>query len=267
MASHLIPILAAVILFSSQSFAQSKSSSKNCHRNFIIGLNAEVVSRDKVGVEKISADLLSEIKKRVPCSFDERNISFTRASEDLRMRRIDMYAFAFSIPEFLEFSDPVLLYSVNRLLVVKKDFYKEGASAEDYLKNPKLRLGAISGGRFFTSDKEIELLQKQDRISFDPFPDGMFKLFEQGKIQAFFISPTYYNLYAQKYSLKEKTRVIADKSTLDLALFLSKTRMSESEKSLFRNAIKSMRTDGSIKKILLKYLPPSEVEKYYQTKN
>lgn len=260
-------ILSAMILYSSHSWAQTQYQNKNCKRTFIIGLNAEAVAKDKVGIEKIAADLFSEIQKRVPCAYDERNVSFNRAAEDLRKRRIDLYAFAFSIPEFQEFSEPLILYSATRILIVKKDFYQAKFTPPDYIKNPQLRFGAISGGKFFTSDDEIALLQKQDRIFFDPFPDGLFKLFDQGKIQAFFISPTYYNLYAERSSLSEKAQIVTDQETLDLALFLSKSRMTDSEKSLFRKAVQAMKSDGTVKKILLKYLPPSEFEKYYQINN
>src|SRR5215469_9408190 len=167
----------------------------DCNRIFVVGTNTDAVAKVRVGINAISIELFGEIKKRVNCVYNERTLSFTKGLEELRNNRIDIFAFAFRAPEWTAVTNSEVLYSVSRILLVNKSFYKKDATVSDYIKNPKIKFGVVSGGMFFTNKDELDLLEKEKRAVYDPFPDGVIELLTQGKIQAVFTSPTFYRRY------------------------------------------------------------------------
>ncbi|QDK37576.1 ABC transporter substrate-binding protein [Bdellovibrio sp. NC01] len=236
----------------------------DCSRIFVVGTNTDAVAKKRAGINAISIELFSEIKKRVNCVYNERTLSFTKALEELRNNRIDIFAFAFKAPEWTAVTNSEVLYSVSRILLVSKGVYKKEFTISDYIKNPKIKFGVVSGGMFFTNKDELDLLEKEKRAVYDPFPDGVIELLTQRKVQAVFTSPTFYRRYVKQFKLAELTEAIPDKNNnLDLTLFFSKTRVKPEEQKIFADAIKSMRKDGFIRKTLLKYVLEDDVNKYY----
>lgn len=240
-------------------------SKADCNRVFFVGTNTDAVAKIRVGINAISIDLFSEIKNRVPCVYNERTLSFTKALEELRNNRIDLFAFAFQAPEWTPVTNSEVIYSVTRILLVNKKVFKKGATIKDYIKNPKIKFGVVSGGMFFTNKDELSFLEKEKRAIYDPFPDGVIELLTQGKVQAVFTSPTFYRRYLTQFKLKELSEAIPDKdNTLDLTLFFSKKRVTQEEQKIFAKAIQSMRSDGTVRKILLKYIPEEDLKKFYK---
>jgi polar amino acid transport system substrate-binding protein len=235
-----------------------------CKRAYVVGLNVAAVAKKKAGISALSSEIFNEIKRRVGCIYNEKPLSFTRALEDLRNHRIDMYAFAFANPEWATHAKSESIYKVERMLLVQKKIYNKDLTVEDYLHNPKLKFAVISGGIFFTKTTEIARLEKENRAVFDPFPDGALELFRQGKVEAVFTSPTYYRRYEKEFDLASFSKLVNDPATkLDLCLFFSNNRVSVKEQESFAKAIEGMRRDGTLKKILIKYVGEDDFEKYY----
>ncbi|MDG0815759.1 transporter substrate-binding domain-containing protein [Bdellovibrio svalbardensis] len=235
-----------------------------CNRVYSVGTNTDAVSKDKAGANLISIEIFNELKKRLDCVYNERVISFSRAAEDLRNNRIDIFAFSFTNESWSKFATSIPIYSVNRLLLVQNKFYKPGAKVADYLKDSKVNFAMLSGGSFFSSSVEIAALQKAHRATFVAFPDGVMDLLSKGKVQAAFTSPIFLRRYAIQYKIKEKTMVVADDSKrLELAIFFSKKRMKPLELKMFEKVIQDMKTDGTLKKIILKYVPEEDFNSYY----
>lgn len=255
-------VLIALLLGTATSIAAPNSNNK-CIRVYRVGTNLPAVSKDRAGLENIGLEIFNEIKKRAGCGFDERPMSFARGAEELRLNLVDMYAFAYSVPELLEIASTEIVYSLKRILLVNAKHYKPGYTVKDYLKDPKIKFATISGGLYFTSTPELKELQKADRILFDPFPDGVLQQVAQEKVQAAFTSPTYYAVYVKKYGLDTKTKLIVDTENLELVLYFSRKRISSQEQEKFRKVIRSMKQDGSIRKILEKYVPKKDLDTYY----
>lgn len=245
-------------------FIYGIEASALCDRIFLVGSNTDSINRTKEGVNRISIDILKEIKMRTNCVYTERLISFARAAEELRFNRIDIFAFAFSNPEWESFSRQLPIYSVSRLLLIDKKHYHKKLTIPDYLKNPKIKFGSLSGGSFFFQPEELEPLIKAKRVVFDSFPDGLIDLFEEGKLNAVFTSPVFLNRFKKQYKIDEKAMVLIDpKVKLEVSLFLSKKRVSDKEVQIFANAIKNMKKDGTLKKIILKYISQEDFDRFY----
>ncbi|MNS92506.1 Bacterial extracellular solute-binding protein, family 3 [compost metagenome] len=244
--------------------ASSLQAKALCNRIFLVGRNTDSVDRSKEGVNLVSIDIIKEIQRRTDCVYSEKNISFSRAAEELRHNRIDIFAFAFSNPEWGIFSQHVPVYGVSRLLLVDKKHYKQDLKVTDYLSNPKIKFGSLSGGSFFFQGDELEQLKKEERVVFDSFPDGLIELLMRGKLQAVFTSPIFLSRFKKQYNVEEKAAIIVDPSIkLELSIFFSKKRVSEKEIQIFTKAIESMKKDGTLKKIILKYVPQEDFDKFY----
>jgi polar amino acid transport system substrate-binding protein len=245
-------------------FISPALSHADCARTYIFGFNGPAISKDKTSIEGLSGLMLEELKKRVGCVFDQKDMPTNRARDELRRHRIDIFGFAFVTPETKEFADTITVYSTKRILLVNKKFFKEGASVADYVNNPKIKFAIPSGGMRLHQEEELKILQKDNRVVFDPFPDGVLQLLYEEKVQATFITNTFMKIHEKKYPVKSKTEMITDGTTVDLALWLSKKRISKKEREAFQQAISEMQQDGTIRRILLKYTTAKEIETYYK---
>jgi len=235
-----------------------------CNRVFLVGTNTDSVDRSKEGVNRVSIDILDEIQRRMDCVYSEKNISFTRAAEELRFNRIDIFAFAFTNPEWVTFSQHIPIYSVSRLLLIDKKYYQKNLKVSDYISNPAIKFGSLSGGSFFFHGDELEHLKKVDRVIYNTFPDGLIELLAQGKLQAVFTSPIFLSRFKKQYKLENKAAVVIDSNVkLELSIFFSKKRVSEKEIQVFTKAVEGMKKDGTLKKIILKYVPQEDFDKFY----
>lgn len=258
-------LLLLTLLLPLQSAAiKTATSPAVCSRNYVVGTNLQVVAKNQPYIADISSSLLAEIKRQLPCNYQEKALSFTKAAEELKARRLDLYAFAFVTDDWKAFTDHDVLYSVQRLLLIKKKFYKPKTEASDYLLNPKISFGVISGGTFFTTSPEIRFLEQTKRSVFAPYPDDLLRKVELGEVDAAFTSATYFAGYKNKANLLTQVQVIPDnKQRLNLALFYAKDRLNKFERQMFKEAVEKMRKEGRIREILKKHIPEQDLERYY----
>lgn len=235
-----------------------------CARVFTLGFNGPAISKDKARIETLSTTLMTEIQKRMGCTFHQKDMPTTRGKEELRLHRIDFFAFSFVNADTTQYADPIPLYAVERILLVDKKVYKKEYTVSDYIQNPKITFAILSGGMLINNDKELKILQKGNRVVFDPFPDGILHLIVDGKAQAAFITNTFLKIHEKKHPVRAKSEMVIDGTKVDLALLLSKKRVSPLEKAALQTAIASMRRDGTIRRILLQYVTADELAKYYQ---
>lgn len=237
---------------------------EKCNRHYILGVNTQVVAKSQPSVAGVTQDLINEIKQRVPCTYQEHPLSFNKAAEELKARRIDFYAFAFKVEDWTSFADIEVLYSVERLLLVDKKFYNKQLSVADYLTKKDLTFATISGGTFFTSNHELEILIKDKRAVYVPYPDNILDALMAGKARAGFTSATYFSTYKDRTLLEKRFEIVRDPDLpMPLGLYITKGRVHPEDRKKFQNAIKEMRADGTIHRILKKYVPQDILEKYY----
>lgn len=258
--SHMKFICGLFLVFSLFAYEQSYAG---CSRIFVVGTNTDAVAKKNSDINLLSTTLLSEIKKRVDCVYTERTLPFTKGIEDLRNNRIDLFAFVMLSPEWEQAGYPINIYSVNRILLVDKKFYKPDWTADDYLKSPKIKFSAISTGMFYLKN-EIAKLEAEKRVIYDPFPDTAMELFIHGKVNATLTSPTFYHRYIRQYPLMDMSYAVPDKfHPIKLSLMISKKRVTPAEEKIFTQAIESMRKDGTLKKIILRFVPEEDFKNYY----
>lgn len=235
-----------------------------CYRNYFTGRNVSAVARTSQDLSEISTQFFALIKKKIPCTYNEQNLSFQKALKEFENYRLDLFAFAPINEVWLRYADPVVLYTTDRLLLINRKFYKKGLAPQDYLKNPKIRFIGIAGGHFYLNPNEVAQLEKQKRLIYDTFPDGVIERFSLGQADAAFTSPTYWNRHRQQFKLSEMSEMIRDsENQLPIALFISKKRLSEAEKTLFKKSVEELRKEGAFRKVLQKYVSDEDLNTFY----
>lgn len=237
---------------------------KVCDRHYVLGVNTQVIAKDQPPITGIIQDLVTELKTRVPCSYREQALALNKAGEELKANRIDFYAFIFPNEEWNSFADILILYSVERLLLVDKKFFSPKSNVTDYLRQKELKF-ALTSGPFLTLKQEVEPLAKSKRAFYVPFPDDILEALIQGKANAGFTSAAYYFTHKNRALLQQRFELVRDPGhpLLPLGLYMSKGRVSPEDRKKFEQAIQDMRAEGAIHRILRKYVPQDILEKYY----
>ncbi|MBO9665599.1 MAG: transporter substrate-binding domain-containing protein [Bdellovibrio sp.] len=236
-----------------------------CNRIYTVGRNTDTIKKDKEGVNLISIELFNELRKHVDCVYNERSYAFDRGYNEMRHNRIDLYAFTLTNKEWDKVANPLVLYSVTRLLIVNKKVFQAKFKAEDYFQNQKINFGLVRGGVAFIEPDELKLLIAENRARFESFPDDVIELLVKGKVDAVLTSPAFLTRYMKEFpQLKTEFVVIPDpRMKYNFALYMSQKRLNPHEQKQFIDVIRDMIHEGIPRNILKKYVTPQELEAYY----
>ncbi|WP_374001206.1 substrate-binding periplasmic protein [Bdellovibrio bacteriovorus] len=249
-------------------FCQSaQASSKECVRHFRLGVNSysplyEVQSDGTVS--GLTHDLLAEVSSRMGCVFSQIPMDSPRILEDFKRWRLDMVAFLAPLDELKSVGEYIPLYQAARKLIVAKASYDKTRKPENYLNDPKVKFGSQIGPRFFLGDEEEKKLMGQGRLIAFPNPGTAYKQFVADRIQAMFSTPIIHSHYQKEIpELTTKTVAIPDPShPLTMGFYLSSRRISKSEADKIRKVIREMKQDGTLRKIVSRYVDSEDMIYY-----
>jgi|GEM_PF-3028682 ABC-type amino acid transport/signal transduction systems, periplasmic component/domain len=259
--------LAVLALFSILVFEGSLSQAQTCDRRFRVAVNAykPLYSVDRSGrLSGLTYELVKEIEKRVGCIFSQQPSDTPRMFEDFSSYRTDFIAFLAKNDKANSSGNFVPLYTVNRKFVVAKTAFVANKKIEDYIKDPKVRFTNQIGARMFFTAEEYNVLKDSNRVLEIPNPQVAYQMISEGRAQAMFSSPAIHHFHAtENKSMNDKVVAVSDPTErIEVGMYISKKRVSASEAAKVKNAIISMRDDGTLKKILLKYVETEDISTY-----
>jgi polar amino acid transport system substrate-binding protein len=245
----------------------SASSAEKCDRRFRVAVNAyqPFYSVDHYGqVSGLTYDIVKDLEKRLGCTLQQQPAVAPRMLEDFKSWRTDIIAFIGVNDMFSRSGNFIELYSVHRRLVVINSSFVLNKKINEYVADQKIKFAGQIGTHPYITNDEIDILKKQNRIIQVPSPEVAYKMLMNGRLQAFFTSPVVhnYNLKTKK-DLKDKVTAISDpgfKNTV--GLYLSKKRINAEEARHIKAAVEDMRSDGSLRKLVLKYIRPEDLQDY-----
>ncbi len=246
----------------------ASGSEKDCGRRFRVDVNSyaplHFVSNYNE-VQGLAHEVVLELAKRTGCVFVQDPVDRPRMADDFKKWRTDFVALVGPTATMLESGDFIPLYRVGRKLIVASAFYDSKKKLEDYLNDSSVKFATQIGMRYFLSRLEEEKLLKSGRLLSVPDPFSAYKLMSSGRIQAFFTSPVVH-AYQMKHMPGFDRHHVAiadlDKKS-DIGVFVSKKRINSKEQLMVREAIRSMQKDGSLEKIMNKYVS-AEDQVFYE---
>jgi ABC-type amino acid transport substrate-binding protein len=240
---------------------------EKCERRFRVAVNnfKPLYSADQYGqLSGLTYDLIKEIERRDGCLFQQQPTEFPRMNDDFKNWRTDIIAFIAESDTLNNYGTFHQIFSVRRKLLLNKSFFVKGKKIGEYLNDPKIKFSNQIGAHPLVSDAELEVLKKQDRTVQAPSPNVSYQMIEDGRVQAAFTTPILHYYYLSQHpGIQDKVVQISDPDRkVVIGLYISKKRINGEEAARIQKVIEEMRKDGTLHKILLKYMKKEDIQEY-----
>lgn len=256
-----LSLVTLIFVVPSISAAESK-----CEARYRVGLSVEAPFyelADNGKTSGLSYELIKELEKHTGCTLNQDPLSIQKATTELSQYRLDFYAFSAEVPQWNEHANFDKVYSSSRMVVVEKKAAGKNKSVADVLKDHSIKITAAVPT--VISEAEKKSLIAQGRYIEASNLEAAFKLLKDKKVQAVIGTPVLSRYHLKLLNLNNEVRVFHDTNTLmPIGIYSSKKRISASERERFKKALKEMVADGSLRKVLSKYVDASDIEQFYK---
>lgn len=207
-------------------------------------------------------DIGDELAKRSGCKFDVQVLARARIWADLASGDLDMSTSGIQNPDRDKFAWFAHYLSMKNYAVLQTAVAARVSSAHAFIKNTKLQFGAVRAFKHGAEqDKWLETLRTAQRVQDSANVETLFKKLHEGRIDALFSQPPVYGKYLHDAGLK-KDVVVQDwtpgEKGIPHGLILAKSRFTEDQAKHWQALVQAMRNDGTLKRIYLQYLSPTE---------
>ncbi|SDH73997.1 substrate-binding periplasmic protein [Propionivibrio dicarboxylicus] len=229
---------------------------------FKLGYRYYIENGQEKGMNK---DIMEEIKKRTGCLFITQEMPFARLWADLSSGEIDMTLSGIRSPERDKTLWCIPSITAKNFVVIGPQAQASVKNAADFIANEKLQFGMVRG---YTHGKELDAkldrLKQDGRVEESGNVDVLFEKLKHGRIDGFYSFPFVYRKNISELSM-EKDVTIQDWAPKDPGIvgcmMLTKQRFSEDEAKRWNALVQQMRADGTLKRIFVRYVSPSEADK------
>lgn len=209
------------------------------------------------GYGGIDKEVMEEVAKRLHCRLSLESDSVVRLIKRLEEGSVDVAGHKFYSAE-RERVAWMLPYVQDRNVALVSSAINV-RDAESFIAKPGLRLGV---GRSFAygSSRFGQLIKRLDaagRVEFAADSQQMYRLLLAGRVQAIITTPPAYHLELPPGMVGSRYLVqdwVPDQEQAALYLMLSRQRFNETEKRRLEAVLAAMRKDGTMLRILEKYM-------------
>ncbi|WP_343730076.1 transporter substrate-binding domain-containing protein [Duganella sp.] len=206
----------------------------------------------------IDKDVVDEVARRMGCTIEASTDSRVRIWAGLSGGTIDMSVSAVSTPEREKIGRVIPYLSERNYVLLQKDVSAHIRSMDDFLADPAIKIGVIKSFKHGKAyDAWLERLRAKGRVYEAPDYEAMLRLFKVGRVQAMMaISSGWYPLLKQE-QMSGNYRIMdwaPPKDAVVGGLILSRQHVDEALAMRFRQTIRAMREDGTLKRIFERHL-------------
>lgn len=240
---------------------QDNMSKNTCERRFLVGLNnfEPLAYREGGRLKGLAHDVVSVFKEKMGCQFIESDMARPTAVDQMNHGRLDMLALMVKSSEYESGGDFLHFYNSHRELTIAKKSFVKGKKIEDYLADDKIKFAYMIANRSVITEAEEKSLLKASRLVGVPGPADAFRLLREGRVQAVLFSALVNSYHTQKHKMMDLVETVVDHSKkVQVGVYLSKRRVSPSEKEMFEKALVEMKKDGSFLRVFSKYMSKEE---------
>lgn len=206
----------------------------------------------------IDKDVVDEVARRLGCTIDSSTDSRVRIWAGLRGGNIDMSVSSVSTPEREKFGRIIPYLSERNYVLLHKDVSVR--SMDEFLADTTIKIGVIKTFRHGKAyDAWLDKLRAQGRVHEAPDYEALLRLCKLKRVQAVMaIASGWYPLLKQE-QLASTYRIMdwaPPKDTVVGGLILSRQHVDDALAARFSQTIRSMREDGTLKRIFERHLSP-----------
>lgn len=213
----------------------------------------------------LDRDIVDELAARSGCRFDAEAMPRARTWHEMEYGRLDMTTAVLPTPDRERTMWIINYLQLRNYVLVAKPVAERLRSLQDFLAAPKdVRLGIVRGYKHGdVLDSWINDLARQDRVDDVVETELLYKMLQAKRLTAIIGSPLIYPQKLREYGLTEQM-VIYDWGGSSAAsprgLGLSRRSFSESEAREWQGLIDGMQRDGTLRRLIAKYLGKRETE-------
>jgi polar amino acid transport system substrate-binding protein len=215
--------------------------------------------RAGAGLDK---DLAEELRKRSGCIFSYKVMQRRAIWPALQSGSVDMTFSAAATPERMVFAWAEPYMWVRNMLVLRKEGSGGVHSLADFIADPNLRLGH---GRAYAAGPPFEdfvaQLRNIGRVEDVDDSDRLYAMFKAGRFQALLAPKLVYGSYLKDEIAAGTVRVEdwgAARQNIPTNLMMAKVRFSAEESRRWGALLKEMRADGTLLRMIARYVGPED---------
>lgn len=212
----------------------------------------------------IDVDVVEELKRRSACAFSTSLMPRARIWRLLEAGRLDMTVSGIEIPSRTRFGYFYHYILQKNFALISNQVPADVQSLQDFITKTDLLWGVVrnfSYGEFY--DAQLAQLRRQNRLHDMPTQIANFHLLKAGRIAGMLAVPMIYNELMPEMRSAGNLR-IADWAPEELpvhgGLVLSRARFTPAQAREWGLLIESMNRDGTMLKLLQKYLSPRDAQ-------
>lgn len=217
--------------------------------------------RAGVGLDK---DMADEFAARSGCKFETPVLPRARTWQEIEAGRVDMTLSALKTAERAEKFWFFPYLQARLVVIIHKDKAVTIKSQEDFLKQDNLLLGAVRSTNHGYNETFVQQLRKSNRVVDVNDSERLYAMLEARRFDAVIGLQLIYGAYLDQTQMESKYKVI-DWSPENLKghaqLVLARKNFSEAEAQRWNQLLQAMIRDGTMLRLLKKYVSKAEAEK------
>lgn len=210
----------------------------------------------------VDRDMLDELARRTGCRFETTPLPRARAYMWLRGGQIDLLMSSVATPERSEHAWFLPYIQQKFVTILRADVAPEKTTRDAFLADPSLRLGVVRGLYHGAAYEEWDaLLLQAGRLHYGPNLQTLFRMLKQDRFHALYAVPLQYRKELQDHAMHGSIRIVdwfPAAPPVVGNMGLSKRHFSAEEAAKWRAQVQALKADGTLRRILLKYIPPDE---------
>ncbi len=217
--------------------------------------------RNGAGLDK---DMVDELAARSGCKFETPVLPRARTWQEIEAGRVDMTLSAIKTPERAEKFWFFPYLQARLVVIIHKDKAVNVQTQEDFLNQPDLHLGVVRSTHQGYVEDFVQQLRKLGRVVDVNDSERLYAMLEARRFDAVIGIPLIYSAYLDPAQFDNKYRVM-DWGPEHLKgyaqLVITKKNFNEAQAQRWNQLLRAMINDGTMLRMLKKYINASEAEK------
>jgi len=205
----------------------------------------------------IDQDIVNELSKRSGCVFKRVLESRVRIWDQLSRQQLDISVSGIPNPERERYAEFMLYMQSRNYVMMRKDLSKQLSSPAAFLADMQRQVVVVKSFKHgATLDAWLEQLRAQQRVVEAPDFETALRVFKAGRVDAMLALPTTWSLLVRREAAQQHFDLLdwAPQDHILAGLIVSRQRVSEADRQRLRQALMSMRKDGSLDTIFKRHL-------------
>ena len=207
----------------------------------------------------VDLDIVNELAGRTGCVFKTILESRVRIWDQLSRHQLDISVSGIPNAERESYAEFMLYMQSHNHVVIRKGLRQSLNSMAEFLADPKRQVVVVKSFKHGRSlDAWLDQLRSQQRVLEAPDLEAAWRILKAGRADAMLALPTTWSLLMRREAVSQQFDFLdwAPQDQILAGLIVSRQRVSEADRQRLRQALLTMRKDGTLDAIFKKHVGP-----------